>query len=140
MADAGLRERVTANLGLGSAATRDVGTGPGQIPDMSRFSSSLSPNSWEKGNCWQKLPSGLMLQWGRVKAEGASNERVYRVVLPLAYATVICNVIVTPFAGYCAHFDVYNISADTFDVSCTAFNPEDRGYPGFFWQTMGWLP
>ncbi|MCX9039438.1 pyocin knob domain-containing protein, partial [Citrobacter portucalensis] len=31
-----------SNLGLGSAATKDVGTGTGQIPDMSSFSSVAS--------------------------------------------------------------------------------------------------
>lgn len=43
------------NLSLGTAATKNVGTGAGQIPDMSSFSS---------GSGWQRLPSGLIIQWG----------------------------------------------------------------------------
>lgn len=43
------------NLGLGTAATKNVGTGAGQIPDMTSFSS---------GSGWQRLPSGVIIQWG----------------------------------------------------------------------------
>ncbi|HHC4982763.1 TPA: hypothetical protein ACN6Z8_004326 [Escherichia albertii] len=46
------------NLGLGEAAKRNVGTGSGQIPDMSSFSGSIA----SKG--YQKLPGGLIIQWG----------------------------------------------------------------------------
>ena len=41
------------NLQLGEAAKRDVGTGAGQIPDMSSFQS---------GGGWFKLPSGYVIQ------------------------------------------------------------------------------
>lgn len=41
------------NLHLGEAAKRDVGTGVGQIPDMSSFQS---------GGGWFKLPSGYVIQ------------------------------------------------------------------------------
>ncbi|EKT1598616.1 phage tail protein [Escherichia coli] len=41
------------NLQLGEAAKRDVGTGTGQIPDMSSFQS---------GGGWFKLPSGYVIQ------------------------------------------------------------------------------
>ncbi|HGD9380017.1 TPA: carbohydrate-binding protein [Escherichia coli] len=47
-----------ANLGLGEAAKRNIGTGSGQIPDMSSFSGSIA----SKG--YQKLPGGLIIQWG----------------------------------------------------------------------------
>lgn len=46
-----------ANLGLGEAAKRNVGTGENQIPDMSAYSS---------GSGWQKLPDGSIEQWGRI--------------------------------------------------------------------------
>ena len=48
--------RITSliNLGLKEAAKRDVGTGANQIPDM---------NSFTSGYGWQKLPSGLIIQW-----------------------------------------------------------------------------
>ena len=43
------------NLGLKSAAQRDVGTGTNQIPDMNSFSS---------GSGWMKFPSGKIIQYG----------------------------------------------------------------------------
>lgn len=48
------------NVGLGTAAKRDVGTGAGQIPDMSSFVSSFAQNGYFK------LPGGLIIQWGQV--------------------------------------------------------------------------
>ncbi|CZU93867.1 phage tail protein [Enterobacter hormaechei subsp. xiangfangensis] len=62
------------SLGLKEAAKRDVGTGAKQIPDMASFSSSLSSPGF------QKLPSGLILQWGLVS--GASS---YTVTLPVSF-------------------------------------------------------
>lgn len=41
--------------GLGTAATKNVGTGSGQIPDMSSFTS---------GTGWASLPGGTIIQWG----------------------------------------------------------------------------
>ncbi|HAN5112216.1 TPA: hypothetical protein P7Z67_003197 [Escherichia coli] len=54
------------NLGLGEAATRNVGTGTGQVPDMSSFTTGYSgaadwPNS-KSG--WSKGPDGVITQWG----------------------------------------------------------------------------
>lgn len=42
-------------LGLGTAATKDVGTGAGQIPDMSAFTS---------GTGWIRFPDGTTFQFG----------------------------------------------------------------------------
>ncbi|MDM3140646.1 phage tail protein [Citrobacter sp. Cf120] len=47
-----------AYLQLLSAAQRDVGTGANQIPDMNAFSGNIV----SKG--YQKLPGGLIIQWG----------------------------------------------------------------------------
>lgn len=44
-----------SNLGLKSAAQRDVGTGTNQIPDM---------NSFTSGPGWMKFPSGIIIQYG----------------------------------------------------------------------------
>ena len=55
-----------AYLGLGEAATRNVGTDTGQVPDMSSFTTGHSgaanwPNS-KSG--WSKGPDGVITQWG----------------------------------------------------------------------------
>ncbi|HDY0896918.1 TPA: phage tail protein [Escherichia coli] len=62
------------NLGLGEAAKRNVGNGANQIPDMGSFSSSLGAPGF------QKLPSGLIIQWGL--ASGASS---YTVTFPVSF-------------------------------------------------------
>ncbi|WP_446495541.1 gp53-like domain-containing protein [Escherichia coli] len=54
------------NLGLGEAATRNVGTDTGQVPDMSSFTTGHSgaadwPNT-KSG--WSKGPDGVITQWG----------------------------------------------------------------------------
>ncbi|MDM2778039.1 hypothetical protein OGY18_12945 [Citrobacter sp. Cpo142] len=46
-------------LELQSAAQRSVGTGADQIPDMSSFTKTLNNTGY------QKLPGGLIIQWGR---------------------------------------------------------------------------
>lgn len=51
---------VLTYLGLGTAAKKDVGTGSGQVPDMGGFQSLLGGYA---SNGWQKLPSGLIIQW-----------------------------------------------------------------------------
>lgn len=42
-------------VGLKEAAKRDVGTGPGQVPDMSAYTS---------GSGWVKFPDGTIIQTG----------------------------------------------------------------------------
>mgnify|MGYP003366841774 FL=1 len=74
IAAAGLSAEVLKNLGLKEAAKRDVGTGANQIPDMASFSSSQSSPGF------QKLPSGLILQWGIVS--GGSS---YTVTFPVSF-------------------------------------------------------
>lgn len=63
---------VLSKLGLGelpdsfgSAASRNIGTGTNQIPDMNSFTALLASNGWEK------LPSGRIRQWGRVASYGS---------------------------------------------------------------------
>lgn len=46
------------NIGVGSAGKRNVGGGPGQIPDMSFFQSTKGSNGI------QYLPGGIVIQWG----------------------------------------------------------------------------
>ncbi|MEX7609772.1 hypothetical protein AB6V66_24770 [Enterobacter asburiae] len=54
------------NLGLGTAATKTVGVGAGQIPDMSSFQVSAVTKGYEK------LPSGQIRQWGTISIPAAN--------------------------------------------------------------------
>ncbi|WP_077870423.1 gp53-like domain-containing protein [Escherichia coli] len=64
-------------LELKSAAQRDVGSGANQIPDMNNFTSSLTTPGW------QKLPSGLIIQWGT--ANPSSTGEVF-ITFPVAFS------------------------------------------------------
>lgn len=44
---------------LGTASTKNIGTGTNQIPDMNSFQSGSNANG-----AWFKLPSGLLIQYG----------------------------------------------------------------------------
>lgn len=50
------------NLGCGTVAVKDVGTGVGQIPDM---------NSFTSGTGWVKYPDGTIIQRGRATSSDA---------------------------------------------------------------------
>ncbi|ELS1232706.1 TPA: hypothetical protein N6522_003511 [Escherichia coli] len=64
------------NLGLKEAAKREVGTEPGQIPDMSAFTS---------GPGWVRFPNGTTIQYGSTGfAPGVNNQYV---TLPRAFSS-----------------------------------------------------
>ncbi|MDM3432115.1 hypothetical protein OGW44_20915 [Citrobacter sp. Cb023] len=50
---------IIKNVGLGTAAKKDVGTGSGQIPDMSKWTSLKADYGW------RLTPDGFLEQWGR---------------------------------------------------------------------------
>ena len=61
---------------------RDVGVATNQIPSMESF--SVSNTATAIG--WQKLPSGLIVQWGAVNSVGVANNGFYNHVLTYAIA------------------------------------------------------
>ncbi|BDS25814.1 gp53-like domain-containing protein [Enterobacter asburiae] len=75
---------VLTYLGLGTAATKNVGTGTGQIPDMSSFTNSSG---------WQKLPGGKILQWG--KAGFPVGQTQISVPFPINFPSVVSNIQLT---------------------------------------------
>ncbi|WP_250250540.1 gp53-like domain-containing protein [Escherichia coli] len=79
------------NLGLGTAAKKNIGTGSGQVPDMSSFASSFAQNGY------QKLPSGLIIQWGYSNvastAAGSSANNTVTVTYPVAFPNATAQVL-----------------------------------------------
>ena len=72
-------------LGLGTAATKNVGVGAGQIPDMSSFT---------KGPGWQKLPGGKILQWFQVTTNAsAAVQSSYPIPFPAGANMVISSAV-----------------------------------------------
>lgn len=68
---------VLTYLGLGTAAPKNVGTGSGQIPDMSSFVFNLGAN----GAAYNWFPGGNLLQMGRANTS-ASGQQIVNIQLP----------------------------------------------------------
>lgn len=77
---------------MGSAAKRNVGSGSGQIPDMS---------FWQSGDKWRKTPDGFIEQWGTTIALGPNQTQ--RVNFPIPF----------PVAAYGLSLAVVGFSAGT---------------------------
>lgn len=97
------------NLGLGEAAKRNVGNEQNQIPDMAAFASSLSSTGF------QKLPSGLIIQWGIVS--GASN---YTVTYPVTFPNRSLALLAVPHTTSVAGISAMGI-ANCSDISKSQF-------------------
>ncbi|WP_241174667.1 gp53-like domain-containing protein [Enterobacter asburiae] len=70
-------------VGLKEAAKRDVGNGANQIPDMGFFTSQKAgPTS----NGWQKLPSGIIVQWYTATHPADSTAWSYNFPIPFPNA------------------------------------------------------
>ncbi|WP_336981855.1 MULTISPECIES: gp53-like domain-containing protein [unclassified Cedecea] len=95
-------------LGLGTAAKKDWGTGGGQLPDMSTF--KLSTLSASSG--YQKLPSGLILQW--TIGPSTTVEGTTTVSLPISFPNAIFSAFVSTNALSGNQSDImYQTSAST---------------------------
>lgn len=77
-----------SKLGLGTAATKNVGVSSGQIPDMSSFVNSLNSAGY------QYIPGGLIMQWGTAQIAGSTSSVnvTYPVRFPFgAFLIVMCD-------------------------------------------------
>ncbi|HHN9180175.1 TPA: phage tail protein [Escherichia coli] len=108
MVDAGLAGDVLKNLGLGEAAKRNVGTGANQIPDMGSFMLSASVPGY------QKLPSGLIIQWGPIDVPLTSQDTV--TYFPIAFPNRCLRVFATQ--------DYTPGSANVGYIACAGYNQD----------------
>lgn len=84
------------NLGLGEAATRNIGTDTGQVPDMSSFTTGYSESgpTWINTKCgWSKSPDGVITQWGVFGVTLGSTGT--DVVFPVPFPTRVESIILT---------------------------------------------
>ncbi|HFV4689172.1 TPA: hypothetical protein ACH9NY_000465 [Escherichia coli] len=107
------------NVGLGEAAKRNVGTGANQIPDMGSFTLSVS------GTGYQKLPSGFILQWGSIGAQGIAQDVVTH--FPIAFPNRCLRVLVsqdyTPDSGAVGYIACAGFSSDPVKFISRASTP-----------------
>lgn len=122
---------LTANLSLGNASKRDVGTGANQIPDMNSFASTRASSGR------QILPSGIIIQWGAAIAgvgnvAGTGNSVSFPVAFPTFCAQVVAtydnggSTVVAGAAG--------NLTATQFLLRCDATG----GSYNFRWFAVGY--
>ncbi|WP_249541518.1 gp53-like domain-containing protein [Escherichia coli] len=106
------------NLGLGdlpdfgTAASKDVGVGTGQIPDMSSWTSGGNATAG-----WRKSPDGFIEQWGRLSVSGAD----LVVTLPIPFPNGVYTVIATADPAYSNGIEVaqaWPLNNTTFNISC----------------------
>lgn len=74
------------NLGLGAAAKKDIGTGAGQVPDMSSFVFNLGGS----GAAYNWLPGGNIIQMGRATTSSTGQQFVN---IPITYPHANFNVV-----------------------------------------------
>lgn len=105
-AGAAAQSAARTNLGLGSASVVNVGAGAGMVPDMSSFTSGASGASF-----WQKLPSGMLMQYGYVfnMSSGAIT-----INYPVPFASQLRSLITTPTG---------NVNAGSINSAVPSLNP-----------------
>lgn len=91
------------NLGLKEAAKRDVGTGANQIPDMASFAVLRS------GRGYQRLPGGLIIQWGSV---GSDSSGTVTFTFPVAFPNAAFPPLVSPYVLYGSNAQQYTAQAN----------------------------
>ncbi len=96
------------NVGLGEAAKRNVGTGANQIPDMGSFMLSASVPGY------QKLPSGLIIQWGPIDVPLTPQDTV--TYFPIAFPNRCLRVFATQ--------DYTPGSANVGYIACAGYNQD----------------
>nr|DAU76410.1 MAG TPA: putative tail fiber protein [Caudoviricetes sp.] len=116
---------------MGEASKRDVGTGANQIPDMNSFASARASGGY------QKLPSGVIIQWGAALAgvgstAGTGNSVSFPVAFPNYCAQILTSydngggVVVAGAAG--------NQTTTQFLLRCDA----NGGSYNFRWLAVGY--
>lgn len=96
------------NVGLGEAAKRNVGTGANQIPDMGSFMLSATVPGY------QKLPSGLIIQWGPIDVPLTSQDTA--TYFPIAFPNRCLRVFATQ--------DYTPGSANVGYIACAGYNQD----------------
>ncbi|WP_368928010.1 pyocin knob domain-containing protein [Citrobacter freundii] len=126
----GLATKVNISA-VGTAASKNVGTGSGQIPDMSAWKSSGIDRGWRQG------PDGFIEQWGvDVAAVGGTSGGGATVNLPIAFANKMVSVLaifdngspIIPAAG------ASPINSSSFKLRCS----ESTGTFTFRWVAIGY--
>ena len=114
------------------AAKRDVGNGAGQLPDMSNFAGSLGFNGY------QKLPTGLIIQWGAFNVNGTSGavgttDITFPIAFPAAFRHVSALMSTNDPSQRFTGFDIGNTT-----VTKTRFTYVTATANSIYWVAIGY--
>lgn len=123
---------LTTNLGLGSASKKDVGIGTNQIPDMTSFAKLFANNGY------QKLPGGLIIQWGAVSVAStggvSANTNVsFPIAFPSAPKSVTAIIQTSDPSQRFVGFDGANTTATTLRLTYVTNTTN-----AIYWTAMGY--
>lgn len=129
-----VRAAITA-LSLGTASTRNVGTGTNQIPDMSFFGGSSSSSGY------QYFPNGTLIQWGTIGLSSSPTGTTIG-VFPIAFPSAGYQIVVThdnPLDSTLAYGAASIISPTQFRVNACAINTSTFTLNPGYAMTLRWL-
>lgn len=120
---------------LGTAAARNVGTGSGQIPDMSFFAGTSASNGY------QYFPNGNLIQWGTIGLNSSPSGTTIG-VFPIAFPSTGYQIVVThdnPLDGTLAYGAASIISPTQFRVNACAINTSTFTLNPGYAMTLRWF-
>ena len=101
--------------------------GEAMLPYSALFGATLA------GSGYQKLPSGLILQWGT--APSTAPGTITSVFFPIAFPTAALSISFTPIGGTVYQLDVQNLVKSSFSVGNPASSPNAIA---MFWMAIGY--
>ena len=81
---------IIGNVGLGTAATKNIGTSAGQVPDMSSFAATTTS---------QLLPGGKKILWGNGVYQGSAGSAGSVINFPTAFPSTCYIVFIIDVGG-----------------------------------------
>lgn len=120
---------------LGTAAERNVGTGSGQIPDMSFFAGTSASSGY------QYFPNGKLIQWGTIGLYSSPSGTTIG-VFPIAFPSTGYQIVVThdnPLDGTLAYGAASIISPTQFRVNACAINTSTFTLNPGYAMTLRWF-
>lgn len=117
-----------SNLGLGTAAIRDVGTGENQIPDMSE---------WASGDGWRRTPDGYIEQWGTLLQDSNVTQTL---LFPIPFLHKVENLCLTETTQSTSTSNVsaWGFNKDTLTLSSvTVINSKTNTGEWLYWRAIG---
>lgn len=137
-----LATAITTNLGLGTAAKKDIGTGTGQVPDMSSFTYTTTGSG-----VVIRLPGNMIIQ---MDVSITDSNGFYNVNMGVAMSSYHVFAVEGHVSGWTASGGIYQlltvygaekVNAGSFNVRSATWRSSDHNFTAqptvFSWITIG---